>query len=380
MKPLAGVTVVDLSRVLAGPYCTMLLADLGATVIKVEHPEGGDDARRIGPFVDGQSAYYAALNRGKQSIALDLKNAADRKVFAQLLQIADVLVENFSPGAMERLGYGYAALKRRYPRLIYAAISGFGHGGPLKDLPAYDIIAQAMGGMMSITGCDGRVARVGASIGDVAAALFAAIGILAALNKRRRSKIGDKLDIAMLDCQVAMLENAISRYFIDGKPPVPLGARHPTITPFDLFKTKDRPIAMAAANERVFARMVKALGEPGSLRDKRFADNELRTVNHELLKSRLEWILAAHPADFWLERLHAQKVPAALVHRLDEVVKHPQIRHRKMIAETVGTPTFRVAGNPIKLGSVADDTTRPAPPRLGEHTQLIKARLRGGRF
>lgn len=377
-----GVTVVDLSRVLAGPYCTMILADLGASVIKVEHPNGGDDARAIGPFVDGQSAYYAVLNRGKRSIALDLKNPADRKTFEQLLNVADVLVENFSPGAMERLGYGYGTLKRRYPKLVYAAISGFGHNGGLKDLPAYDIIAQAMGGIMSITGNGTKVARVGASIGDVGAALFAVIGILAALAKRRRTKQGDKLDISMLDCQVAMLENAISRYFVTNEPPKPLGSRHPTITPFDLFKTKDRPIVLAAANERVFARMVKALGDNEALADARFADNRRRTKHHRLLKSRLEAILAHGSAAFWLDKLHKQRVPAALVNRVDEVVRQPQLRRRKMIVKTVGdsdTPSFYLAGNPIKLDTVADSATRPMPPGLGEHTESIKSRLKSGK-
>ncbi len=377
MKPLKGLTVLDLSRVLAGPYCGMLLADLGATVIKVEHPEGGDDARDIGPFVQGKSAYYAALNRGKQSIALDLKDESHRKVFEKLLETADVLLENFSAGAMERLGYGYADLKQRYPELIYVAISGFGGSGPMKGLPAYDIIAQAMGGLMSITGDDRghKVARVGASVGDVAAALFATIGLLAALHKRQTTKKGDKLDISMLDCQVALLENALARYFIDKKRPRPLGARHPTITPFDLFQTEDRPIALAAANERVFARVVKALGSPPGLKDRRFADNKLRTANHKLLKSRIEAVLRSRPAAFWLKRLRRQKAPASLVNGLDEVVKNPQLRHRKMIVKTVGSPVFRFAGNPIKMATVRDSGVRPPPPELGQDGERIKRQL-----
>ena len=245
--PLAGIVVVDLTRVLAGPFCTMQLVDLGARVIKVERPDGGDDARQIGPFVGGKSAYFSSLNRGKQSIALDLKAAPDREIFEKLLARADVLVENFRPGTMEKLGYGWEDLRRRFPRLIYAAVSGFGHTGPYAARPAYDIVVQGMGGIMSLTGQPGgEPARVGTSLGDIVAGLFTTIGINAALASRESSGLGTKIDVSMLDSQVAILENAIARYTATGSVPGPLGTRHPSITPFAAFAAKDTHVIIAA--------------------------------------------------------------------------------------------------------------------------------------
>jgi len=233
--PLSGLIVLDLTRVLAGPYCTMVLADLGARIIKVEAPEG-DDSRHYGPFINGTSGYFTAFNRGKESIAIDLKNEVDRAVFERLLTKTDVLVENYRPGTMEKLGYGWESLHPRFPRLIYAAASGFGHSGPYANRPAYDMVVQAMGGIMSITGHPhGPPTRVGSSIGDISAGLFTTIGIVSALYDRARSNAGMKLDVAMLDCQVAILENAITRYFATGRSPGPLGARHASIAPFAAF-------------------------------------------------------------------------------------------------------------------------------------------------
>ncbi|NQV21059.1 MAG: CoA transferase, partial [Rhodospirillales bacterium] len=227
--PLDGVTVVDLTRVLAGPYCTMVLLDLGARVIKVERPEHGDDARHIGPFVDGRSAYFTSLNRGKESLALDLKDEGDRAVFERLLARADVLVENFRGGTMEKLGLGWDDLHARHPRLIYAATSGFGHTGPYKTRAAYDMVVQGMGGIMSLTGHpDSEPTRVGSSVGDITAGLFTAIAVNGALYDREKTGQGIKIDVAMLDCQVAILENAIARYFATGEIPGPIGARHPS--------------------------------------------------------------------------------------------------------------------------------------------------------
>jgi CoA:oxalate CoA-transferase len=237
--PLAGILVVDLTRVLAGPFCTLVLADLGARVVKVESPDG-DDARRIGPFVAGRSAYFASLNRGKQSIALDLRAEADRSVFEALVARADVLVENFRPGVMKRLGYGWEALHVRHPRLVAASVSGFGQTGPYAARPAYDVVVQGMGGIMSLTGHPGAPpTRVGTSSGDITAGLFAAIGIQAALVERARSGEGRFVDVAMLDCQVATLENAIARYQATGQVPGPLGSRHPSIAPFQALATRD---------------------------------------------------------------------------------------------------------------------------------------------
>lgn len=246
--PLTGTTVIDLTRVLAGPYCTMVLSDLGARVIKVERPVVGDDARHIGPFINEKSAYFMSLNRGKESIALDLKTLEDKETFLSLLEGADVLVENYRPGTMEKLGLGWEFLSKKFPNLIYAAASGFGHSGPYSKRPAYDMVVQGMGGIMSLTGHEGSPpTRVGTSVGDITAGLFTAIGISSALYHRAQTGQPQKIDVAMLDCQVALLENAIARYFASGQVPGPLGARHPSITPFQAFKAKDGHLIMPPA-------------------------------------------------------------------------------------------------------------------------------------
>src|SRR5215813_3909298 len=262
--PLPGITIIDPSRILAGPYCTLLLAELGARVIKVEAPKTGDDARQYGPFVNGKSTYFASVNRGKESIALDLKADADRAIFEKLLAKADVIVENFRPGTMEKLGYGWDALHKKYPQLIYASASGFGHTGPNSKDPAYDMVMQGMGGVMSITGNEGQPpARVGMSIGDIGAGLYTAVAVNAALVHRQKTGESTKIDIAMFDCQLALLENAIMRYTVEGEIPGPLGARHPTITPFQAFRTKDGALIIAAGNDSLFVKMISAPGLPG---------------------------------------------------------------------------------------------------------------------
>ncbi len=250
--PLEGIRVLDMTRVLAGPFCTMMLSDMGAEVIKVEVPGTGDDSRAFGPFKNGQSLYFVSINRGKESIALDLKKPEGITVFLELVRKCDVLVENFRPGTMEKLGIGWEKLKAENPRLVYAAISGFGHSGPYSKRPAYDILVQAMGGVMSITGWpDSPPTRVGCSMGDITAAVFGASGILAALYQRTVSGEGQKVDVAMLDCQLAILENALSRYQVEKKPPEPLGTRHPTITPFQAFEASDGWFVIAVGNDKI---------------------------------------------------------------------------------------------------------------------------------
>jgi len=247
-RPLEGVRVLDLTRVLAGPYCTMLLSDLGAEVVKVEQPGKGDDSRHFGPFKDGRSLYFASINREKKSISLNLKHEEGAALFRSLVPKFDVVVENFRPGVMEKLGLGYESLRELNPRLIYAASSGFGHSGPDSQKPAYDILVQALGGLMSITGWpDSAPTRVGVSIGDITAALFTAIGIVSALYQREQTGVGQKIDVAMLDCQVAILENAIARFQVEGENPKPLGNRHPTITPFQVFPTSNDFVVVAVA-------------------------------------------------------------------------------------------------------------------------------------
>ncbi|MBW2290311.1 MAG: CoA transferase [Deltaproteobacteria bacterium] len=375
--PLAGLLVVDLTRVLAGPFCTMVLADLGARVIKVEAP-GGDDARRIGPFVDGESAYFASLNRGKQSIALDLKDGADRSVFEKLLARADVLCENFRPGVMERLGYGWEALAQRHPRLVLASTSGFGQTGPYAGRPAYDIVVQAMGGVMSLTGHPGGPpTRVGSSLGDITAGLFTAVGIQAALLERERSGKGRRVDVSMLDAQVATLENAIARYAATGEVPGPMGSRHPSIAPFEALATAHGHIVIAAGNDALFAVLCETLERAELARDPRFASNELRRSNAAELSDLLEEALAVRPADAWIERLLEAGVPSGPLNDVAAVVADPQVAARNMVvtAPLAGGGRLEMAGNPVKISGFVDPPTRDAAPALDADRVAIVAEL-----
>jgi CoA:oxalate CoA-transferase len=369
--------VVDLSRILAGPFCGMVLADLGARVVKVEPPEG-DDARQYGPFVQGKSAYFASVNRAKESIVLDLKAPADRAAFEALLARADILLENYRPGTMEKLGYAWEALHARYPRLIYASVSGFGHTGPESRRAAYDMVVQAMGGIMSLTGHPGSPpTRVGTSVGDITAALFTSIGINAALYHRERTGAGTRVDVSMLDCQVAILENAIARYFASGKVPEPMGARHPSITPFEAFPTRAGHIVIAAGNDALFRKLAAALGKPGLADDPRFATNPQRTENHDALRAEIEALLAGADAAQWLARIDAAGVPCAPINTVAEAVAHPQIVARHMIVTATDDDgiTMKMAGNPIKLAGFDDPVTRPPAPGLDADRAAILAEL-----
>ena len=375
--PLAGVLVVDLSRVLAGPYATMVLADLGARVVKVERPGTGDDARHIGPFVDGRSAYFASVNRGKQSIALDLEATPDRAVLDALLGRADVLVENFRPGVLQRLGYGWDAVHARWPRVVYASVSGFGHTGPYRARPAYDMVVQGMGGIMSITGHPGgEPTRVGTSVGDITAGLFAVAGIVAALYERAATGAGRHVDVAMLDGQVAILENALARYAATGVAPGPLGARHPSITPFGVFRAADGYLVIAAGNDSLFRRLCRTLGCESVAGDARFATNALRSDNEPALKTALEAALAAHAVAHWLEVLDAADLPCGPINDVAAVLADPQVQARNM-AVRIDDPTWplTIAGNPIKLSGVADSPTRPPAPALDGDRAAILAEL-----
>ena len=376
--PLSGVLVIDLTRVLAGPYCTMVLADLGARVIKIEAPGRGDDARAIGPFVGDHSAYFMSLNRGKESIALDLKSDEDRNIFERLLARADVLVENFRPGAMERLGYGWDELHARFPRLIAAGTSGFGQTGPYAKRPAYDVIAQAMGGIMSITGNPGdKPTRVGTSIGDITAGLFTAIGIQAALVERHRSKTGQRVDVSMLDSQVAILENAIARYSVTGEVPGPIGSRHPSIAPFDAFATQDGLVVIAAGNDELFARLCEAIGAPEWTEDERFGTNEQRTQNADALKTLIETALAKRTTSEWLEVLQRSQLPCGPLNDIAQLIEDPQVISRNMVvsADDGAGGSLQMAGNPIKLSAHEDPATREAAPALDGDRQRILAEL-----
>jgi len=374
--PLDGVTVVDLTRVLAGPYCTMVLHDMGARVIKVEQPGGGDIARGIGPFVDERSAYFTSLNRGKQSIALDLKDADDRVIFEALLEKADVLVENYRGGTMEKIGYGWDTLHDRYPRLIYAATSGFGHSGPYKTRAAYDMVVQGMGGIMSLTGHpNSEPTRVGSSVGDITAGLFTAIAVNGALYDREQTGKGIKLDVAMLDCQVAILENAIARYFATGQIPGPIGARHPSITPFEAYRTSDGYVIIAVGTNDMFRLAAEVLGRPEIADDPRFETNELRTQNHEAVKVELELALVTKTSQHWLAVLDAARIPCGPLNNVEQVLNEPQVAARNMVVEAPSGSgkTLKMAGNPIKTSAYDDPPTRGVTPELdGDRAQILK--------
>ncbi len=376
--PFAGIRILDLSRVLAGPYCTTLLWELGAEVVKIEQPGHGDDTRAFPPFQRGESVYFASINRGKRSLALDLGDAEDRQVFEQLLARADVLVENFRPGAMARLGYDYEALKGRFPALIYAAISGFGHTGPYRDLPAYDLIVQALGGMISVNGEEGGAGvRLGISLGDLAAGVFTALAIASALYERRASGQGRFIDMAMLDVQTMLLESALVRQLATGGTQAPTGSRHPVITPFDVFKAQDGPIAIACANDRLYQGLCDALERPALKTDPHFESMFARFANHVALKRELDAALAARTVAAWVALLREAGIPAAPIHNMADVVNDPQLNARGMFVE-VDDPDMgklKMAGSAFKISGYAPSPTRPPAPNLDEARADMLAEL-----
>jgi CoA:oxalate CoA-transferase len=375
--PLAGVRVLDLTRVLAGPYCTTLLWELGADVLKIEQPGHGDDTRAFPPFQNGESVYFASINRGKRSLALDLKQDEDRVLFEELLSRADVLVENFRPRTMANFGYDYETLRARFPALIYASISGFGQTGPYAHEPAYDLIVQALGGMISINGPEASSGyRLGISLGDLAAGVFAATAINAALYERRASGSGRYIDIAMLDVQTMLLESALVRQFASGDVQGPTGSRHPVITPFDVFQAADGPIAIACANDHLFAHLVACMGRK-DLAEPPFADLFSRYVNQKALKVELEKALAAKPVAQWLQELKAAGVPCAPIHTMADVVNDPQLKFRNMFV-TVQDPEMgplTMSGNAFKISGYPDSNTRPPAPNLDEAREDILTEL-----
>jgi CoA:oxalate CoA-transferase len=381
--PLAGLVVVDLTRVLAGPYCTMLLADLGARVIKVELPTTGDDARHVGPFIangDGThtSAYFFSVNRNKESIALDLKSPEDRIVLDRLIESADVLVENFTPGTMDRFGYGWAVLHQRHPALVLASISGFGQTGPYRELPAYDMVVQAMGGVLSLTGEEGGPpTRVGVSIGDLAAGMFGAVGVQAALIECQRTGLGKHVDVSMLDAQVALLENALARGQLDPLVPGPIGSRHPSITPFGLFKAHDGYLVLAAGNDRMFMALCNALAIPAEVKDApRFKSNALRCENHAELKVLIEEALASRGVADWLVHLKQLGIPTGPMNDVAAVMRDPQVLARGALM-TLTLPSgdpFIVAANPVRFAGESPAPVQPAP-RLDEQRSSLLCEL-----
>ena len=372
--PLKNLLVVDLTRVLVGPYCTMILSDLGARVIKIEAPEIGDDSRKFGPFIENYSAYFMSLNRGKESIALNLKNEDDKKIFDKILSKADILVENFKPGTLEKWGYGWKDVSKKYPKLIYASASGFGQTGPLKKLPAYDMVVQGMGGLMSVTGHpEAEPTRVGTSIGDITAGLFTAIGINAALYDRQKTGKGAFIDVSMLDCQIAILENAIARYLSKNEIPGPMGSRHPSIAPFEAFKTKDSYIIIAAGNDKLFNNLCNVLEIPTISKDERFKTNSLRCENMDSLKKIFEEKLKLKKTEEWIKEMESLKIPCGPIFNIKQAIENPQIKERNMIIKSYHKKIgeFKSAGNPIKMSTYDDKETRGDIPDLDEHRDKI---------
>jgi CoA:oxalate CoA-transferase len=340
----------------------MTLAELGARVIKVENPEGGDDTRHFVPGWQGKSAYYLSLNRGKESIALNLKEPRDREMLLAMVRAADVLVENYRPGTMEGLQLGHEVLRQENPRLIYASVSGFGHTGPWRTRPAYDMIVQALAGLMSLTGEPGGAPmKAGTSVADLAGGLYATIGIAAALYQREKTGVGLRVDIAMLDSLLSLLEHGIMRYAATGEVPCPIGNRHPSIAPFECYDTADRPLVIAVGNDAMYARLCRALNLAGLATDPRFRTNQDRTCRADELKAELEAVLRTAPALHWAEVLEAAGVPCALVQTVADAFALPQVKERNMIVSADG---LRMVGNPIKLSGYPDPPTRSPAPDL----------------
>jgi crotonobetainyl-CoA:carnitine CoA-transferase CaiB-like acyl-CoA transferase len=374
LAPLDGVTILDFTRVLSGPYCTMLLADMGARVIKIEQPGRGDDTRAWGPpFVNGESAYFLSINRNKESLTLDLKHPAAREALDRLLPEADVLVENFRPGTMERLALGYDAIAARYPRLVYCSISGFGQTGPRREEPGYDAVMQGEGGLMSITGAaDGPPFRLGVAIADIVSGMFAAQGIAMALLARVRSGRGQRVDVGMLDSTVALLTYQAGIYFATGATPGRMGNRHPTIVPYETFTASDGDFVVAVGNDEQWRRFCGVLGAEDLAGEERFATNRARVSNYAALRPLLVERMRSRSRGEWVRDLKAAGVPCGSVREVGDALQDPQLDARQMI-ETVEHMTagaIRVLGVPIKLSDTPGGV-RAAPPALGQHTDRI---------
>ena len=372
--PLDGVRVLDLTRVVAGPYCSMFLGDLGAEVVKVEQPGLGDDTRGWGPpFAGGESAYYLCINRNKKSLTLDLKSKRAVELLRQLVKSADVIIENFRPGTMERLGLGEKELRALNPRLIFASLTGFGADGPMSDWPGYDLIVQAWGGLMSITGTpDGEPVKVGVAIIDLVAGLMLGKAITAALFAREKIGVGQRIDTSLLEAEVASLINVGSNYLIGGKVPTRWGNAHPNIVPYQNFKTTDGYLVIGVASEVIWKRFCQAIGRRDLTDDRRFADNSKRVENRAELISLLSEVFLKRNNEAWFKGLTDAEVPCAPVQSIDQVFQAPQVLHRDMLVE-VEHPTagkVRMAGMPVKF-SLTPASVRMPPPLLGEHNNEI---------
>jgi len=375
---LEDVKVLDLSRVLAGPYCSMMLGDLGADVVKVERPELGDDTRHWGPpEAGGEAAYYLCVNRNKRSITVDLKSPEGRDIVRKLAARSDVVIENYKVGTLDRMGLGYEDLKALNPSIIYCSITGFGQDGPYKDKPGYDFMIQGMGGIMSFTGPpEGPPMKVGVAIADITAGLFACNAILAALRYRDRTGEGQYIDIALLDSVVAWLANVGSNYLVSGQLPRRYGNAHPNIVPYEPFRTKDGYVALAVGNDRQWQEFCRFAGLDELAEDPRFVTNPKRVEHRETLVPLIAPKMLERATDEWLEELDRLKIPCGPINTLDRVFSDPQVLHRSMVEE-IPHPTagsVKLAGNPMKFAS-AESRIRRHPPLLGEHTEEVLGEL-----
>lgn len=372
--PLSGIRVLDLSRILAGPYCTMILGDQGAEVIKVERPDGGDDTRTWGPpFAGGESAYYLCCNRNKKSITVDLKKPRGIELIRELVKASDVLVENFTPGLMKRFGLDYETLRELNPRLVHCAITAYGQDGPYRDRPGYDMVLSAVGGLMWITGPKGgEPCKVGVAITDVVTGVYASGAIASALLWRERSGRGQYIDASLLDVQVSALANIASNWLVAGKEATRWGTAHESIIPYQVFPAKDRPVAIAVANQKLWANFCKAIDKEEWIDDPRFETNPKRVENREVILPLVAEVMAQKTCDEWVKLFVEASIPCGPVNNMQNLFSDPQVLHRDMIAEvphpTIGT--LRVGGIPIKY-SETPGAVRLPPPLLGEHTDEI---------
>lgn len=377
--PLDGIVVLDLSARLAGPFATMILADLGADVIKVEPPRRGEASRHIEPMVNGESSYFISVNRGKRSVALDFRDPRGRELLFRLVDQSDVLIENFVPGTLAKYGLDYSTVGERNPRIIYASISGFGQTGPDRNLPAFDMVTQAVSGFLSITGHpDGPPARAGISLSDLASGVFADLGILSALVERGKSGKGQYIDISMLETQVALMENAFTRYFVTGEQPRALGNRHPLLTPFQAFETKDGYLVIALRSDEQWVTLCEALGIPKVATDERFSTGALRTSNHAELEPIIAEATRNHSTSSWLAALRPRGIPCAPVQTIPQVAAMPQLQEREMWVEgeQPGVGAWKWVNSPLRLSRTPAQVNGPSPA-LGDSTRTILESLCG---
>jgi formyl-CoA transferase len=379
--PLAGIRVLDLSRVLAGPWCTQLLADLGADVIKIERPGTGDDTRHWGPpwhVLNGQkvAAYFLSANRGKRSAAIDFATEEGAALVRRLAGYADVVVENFKVGGLAKFGLDAEALQEANPRLVIASITGFGQDGPYAKRAGYDYIIQAMGGLMSITGKPdsepgGEPMRVGVAVADLFTGMYTAVAILSALYRREKTGEGAYIDMALFDTQLAMLANQASNALISGEDPPRQGNTHPNIVPYQTFETTDQRVIIAVGNDRQFARLADMCGHPEWTTDERFATNSARVANREAIVEAVADCVRQRPSGEWLEKLHEAGIPAGPINTISRALADVQAQHRAMVRSVAGTP---LVGSPVRIGGERADSDLP-PPALGEHTAEVLQEL-----